>query len=89
MAPNMLKNGAQCCFSEFDSRLFISKFFCESSFHIILIASFTLGHIIIIIIFYCGLMVHFTDAITDTRAQKVVSYTSAYITETVFAHDQH
>jgi len=38
----------------------------------------------IIIIFYCGLMTH----ITDTRAQKVVSYTSAHITETVFAHDQ-
>ena len=36
-------------------------------------------------IFYCGLMVN----ITDTRAQKVVSYTSAHITETVFAHDQH
>ena len=35
--------------------------------------------------FYCGLVVH----ITDTRAQKVVSYTSAHITETVFAHDQH
>jgi len=35
-------------------------------------------------IFYCRL-VH----ITDTRAQKVVSYTSAHITETVFAHDQH
>jgi len=30
-------------------------------------------------------MVH----ITDTRAQKVVSYTSAHITETVFPHDQH
>ena len=30
-------------------------------------------------------MVH----ITDTRAQKLVSYTSAHITETVFAHDQH
>jgi len=30
-------------------------------------------------------MVH----ITDTRAQKVVSCTSAHITETVFAHDQH
>ena len=30
-------------------------------------------------------MVH----ITDTRAQNVVSYTSAHITETVFAHDQH
>ena len=26
---------------------------------------------------------------SDTRAQKVVSYTSAHITETVFAHDQH
>jgi len=36
-------------------------------------------------IFYCGLMVH----TTDTRSQKVVSYTSAHITETVFAHDQH
>ena len=34
-------------------------------------------------IFFCGL-VH----ITDTRAQKVVSCTSAHITETVFAHDQ-
>jgi len=33
--------------------------------------------------FYCRLLVH----ITDTRAQKVVSYTSAHITETVFAHD--
>jgi len=30
-------------------------------------------------------MVH----ITATRAQKVVSYTSEHITETVFAHDQH
>jgi len=39
----------------------------------------------IIIIFHCGLMVH----ITDTRSQKVVSYTSAHITETMFAHDQH
>ena len=38
-----------------------------------------------IMIFYCGHVVH----ITDTRAQKVVSYTSAHITETVFAHDQH
>jgi len=27
--------------------------------------------------------------ITDTRSQKVVSYTSVHITETVFAHDQH
>ena len=41
--------------------------------------------IIIIMIFYCGLVVH----IPDTRAQKVVSYTPAHITETVFAHDQH
>jgi len=41
--------------------------------------------IIIIMIFYCGLMVH----IKDTRAQNVVSYASAHITETVFAHDQH
>ena len=39
----------------------------------------------IIIIFYCGLMVH----ITDTRAQKVFCCTSAHITETVLAHDQH
>jgi len=30
-------------------------------------------------------MVH----ITDTEAQNVVSYTSAHITETVLAHDQH
>jgi len=30
-------------------------------------------------------MVH----ITDTRTQKVVSYTSAHITETVLTHDQH
>jgi len=30
-------------------------------------------------------MVH----ITDTRSQKVVSYTSANITETLFAPDQH
>jgi len=36
-------------------------------------------------IFYCGLVVH----ITDTRAQKVVSYTSAHIIGTMFAHDQH
>jgi len=40
---------------------------------------------IIITILYCGFVVH----ITDTRAQKVVSYTSARITQTVFAHDQH
>jgi len=39
----------------------------------------------IIMIFYCGLVVH----ITDTRTQKVVSYTSMHITEMVFAHDQH
>jgi len=41
--------------------------------------------LIIIIIFYCGLMVH----IRDTRSQKVVCYTSSHITETMFAHDQH
>ena len=41
--------------------------------------------IIIIMIFYCWVMVH----ITDTRAQKVYSSTSAHITETVSAHDQH
>jgi len=35
----------------------------------------------IIMMFYCGLMVH----ITDTRTQKVASYTSADITETVLA----
>jgi len=29
------------------------------------------------------------DRVTDTRSQKVVSCTSAHITETVFAHDQH
>ena len=40
---------------------------------------------VIIMIFYCGLMVH----ITDTRSQKVVSYTYAHSTKTVFAHDQH
>ena len=39
--------------------------------------------IMIIMIFYCRLMVH----ITETRAQKVVSYPSAHITETVFAQD--
>jgi len=41
--------------------------------------------IIITMIFYCGRTVH----ITDTRAQKVFSCTSAHITETVLAHDQH
>jgi len=46
---------------------------------------FGYNNIIIAMIFYCGLMVH----ITDTRAQKVVSYTSAPFTETVLAHDQH
>jgi len=35
------------------------------------------NNIIIIMIFYCGLVVH----ITDTRTQKVVSYASAHITE--------
>jgi len=32
-------------------------------------------------------MVHITD--TTRRTQKVVSYTSAHITERVLAHDQH
>ena len=41
--------------------------------------------IIIIMLFYCGLMVH----ITDTRAQKVFCCPSAHITERVLAHDQH
>jgi len=58
------------------------------SLHVLTVASLD-NHlvliIIIIMVFYYGLMVH----ITDTRAQKVVSYTSAHITETVFAHDQH
>jgi len=35
-----------------------------------------------IMIFYCGLMVH----ITDTRAQKVFCCASPHITETVLAH---
>jgi len=34
-------------------------------------------------------MVHITDAIIDTKAQQVVSYTSARITELMFAHEQH
>jgi len=34
-------------------------------------------------------VVHITDAITDTRAQKVIRYTSAHIAESVFPHDQH
>jgi len=37
------------------------------------------------IIFYCGFVVHITDA----KAQTVVSYASTHITETVFAHDQY
>ena len=52
----------------------------------VVLTSLIAGYLIIIImIFHCGLMVH----ITDTRTQKVVSYTSAHITETVLAHDQH
>jgi len=43
--------------------------------------------IIIVMIFYCRLIV--IVHITDTRAQKVVSYTSTHIIETVFAHVQH
>ena len=38
-----------------------------------------------VMIFYCGLMVHNTEK----RAQKVFICTSAHITETVLAHDQH
>jgi len=33
-------------------------------------------------------VVHITDAIIDTRAQKMVSHTAVHITEMVFAHDQ-
>jgi len=36
MMSSMLQNGGQCCFSKFDCRLFISKFFCESSLHLLL-----------------------------------------------------
>jgi len=49
------------------------------------IGKFSAIIMVMIMIFYCGLVVH----ITDTRAQKVVRYTSVHITETVFAHDQH
>ena len=34
MAPDKLENDAKCCLSKFDCRLFISKFFCESSLHL-------------------------------------------------------
>jgi len=34
-------------------------------------------------------VVHNIDAITDTRAQKVASFTSTRIIELMFAHDQH
>ena len=46
---------------------------------------FSIISIIIIVMFFCGLMVY----IANTGAQKVVSYTSAHITEMMFAHDQH
>jgi len=39
MAPGVLKNGAQCCFTNFDSRLLISSFFCESTFHFTILHS--------------------------------------------------
>ena len=42
MAPNELKNGAQCCFSNFDSRLFRSKFFVKEVS--ILLLYFTLSY---------------------------------------------
>jgi len=34
-------------------------------------------------------LVHITDAITDTGAQKVFTCASAHIAKTMFAHDQH
>jgi len=34
-------------------------------------------------------MVLFTDAVIETRAQKMISHTPVRITESVFAHDQH
>jgi len=43
----------------------------------------------LIAFFYCGHVVHITDTIIDTRAQKMVSHTAVRITESVFLHDQH
>jgi len=43
LAPNNLKNGAQGCFDNFYSRLFISKFFVEAVF--ISHLTFILSHI--------------------------------------------
>jgi len=49
MAPNKLQNGAQCCFSNFDSRLFDSRLFpgyaklLEKAVSILLL-SFNLSH---------------------------------------------
>ena len=63
----------------------ITLYFVWSRWHLIFCMHFNSLILIIIMIFYCGLMVH----ITVTRTQKVVSYTSAHITETVLAHDQH
>ena len=45
--------------------------------------------ITIIILFYWGLVVHITDTIKDTRAQKMVGNAVVRITESVFPHDQH
>ena len=42
IAPNMLQNGAQCCSSNFNSKLFRSKCFVKAVS--ILILSFTLSH---------------------------------------------
>jgi len=42
MAPDKLENGAQCCFSKFDWRLFISKIFVKAVW--ILLVSFILSH---------------------------------------------
>jgi len=41
MTPDKLENGAQCCFSKFDWRLFISKFFVKAV--CILLVFFTLS----------------------------------------------
>jgi len=42
MAPNEIKNGAQCFFGYFDSRLFRSKFFVKAVS--VLLFSFALSH---------------------------------------------
>ena len=42
MVPRELKNGAQCCFTNFESRVFRSTFFVKTVS--ILLLSFTLNH---------------------------------------------